>query len=237
MELLKLLRSLLTTRLDRVLHLYCCLDRESNANTSQVFMKIFQQKSSRVAPEPDSESSSAKIAQTSAVQGSPQRRSLAASRTVRGLASGDDTLGETLGENELDWDIRKIDGILCDLMMYQSIQISSTALQVLVMLHEQASQFVEEMAHSQLLSDEESWRFQSMTKDANYVSVALESFELWHKHEDKARATNQRLLEAIRNLNLQNSEDTTHVLRRGLCRLGLVQRIVHEVRFAQQRER
>ena len=130
---------------------------------------------------------------------------------------------------ELHWNIPKIDAILCDLMMYESTWISSTAFQVLVMLHEQASQFLQELSISRSLNQQESRVFYEMVDDVNVVAFALESFEVWSTSDDKASAISCRVLQAIDRLNYNNVGDTTHVLRRGLRRLGLIPTIVEEV--------
>ena len=114
-------------------------------------------------------------------------------------------------------------------MMYESTWISSTAFQVLVMLHDQASQFLQELSISRSLNQQESRVFYEMVDDVNVVAFALESFEVWSTSDDKASAISCRVLQAIERLNYNNVGDTTHVLRRGLRRLGLIPTIVEEV--------
>lgn len=215
-ELLKLLRSLLSMHLDHVLGMYLSEIRTSTAR-SEVFFELFStQNTSKklVLHSKYSHSPSSKVRNNAVVPLSTLRTDMRNMGQRAQLHSA------------------KTDSILCDLMMYDSKQISSAALQVLVMLHEQASQFMKELTNSQLLADRHSIKtFQSMTQDANILSFALESFEVWSSAADKAGVTSRRVLRTIERLNQQNSKDTSLVLRRGLRRLGLIETIVHEILF------
>ena len=229
--LLKLLRSLLTTRLDRVLCIYLSdVKLASQVPKSEIFFKIFARETTpETHTDLDRKSSTTRPKQKSGNVFPGKRQSSVVVPLETTLLGNFGQAGVTLSENELHWDIPKINAILCDLMMYESTQISSAAFQVLVMLHAQASRFVEELDNSYLLTDVESGMFHDMADHANAVSFALESFEVWSTSEDKARATSRRVLEAIEILNQQNANDTTRVLRRGLRRLGLIPTIVKEV--------
>ena len=215
--------------LDRVLCIYLSNDRAiTPTKKSQMFFKVFsktntpsQERAPPAAITPESKLSSRHGSRRSSVV-VPLQTSV---RRTFGEAS------DAFREDELQWHTAAIDATLCDLMMYESTQISSNALQLLVMLYEQASQFVEELGNSQLLADRDSAKmFQGMTTDANILSFALESFEVWSSNEDKSGFTSSRVLHAVERLSQIFSDDVTLVLRRGLRRLGVVETIVHEVR-------
>ena len=215
--------------LDRVLCIYLSNARTSIPTKSGMFFKVFSKKStpSQEQAPPPAISPQSKLSASHGSRRSSAVVPLETSVRRNFGEAGDDTFSE----DELQWHTAAIDDTLCDLMMYESVKISSNALQLLVMMYEQASQFVEELGNSQLLADRDSAKmFQDMTTDANILSFALESFEVWSSNEDKAGATSRRVLHAVQRLNQIFSDDVTLVLRRGLRRLGVVETIVHEVR-------
>ena len=218
MELLQLLRSLLSMHLDHVLGMYLSEIRTITAR-SEVFFELFS-----------AQNTSKKSVRHSKLHSPSSKRSNVIVPLNKPLGPDLRQMRQRPDVDEVQLHSGKMDAILCDLMMYESKQISSAALQVLVMLHEQAIQFMKELRNSQLLSDKHSVKtFQSMTQDANILSFALESFEVWSSTADKAGVTSRRVLNTIERLNQQNSKDTSLVLRRGLRRLGLIETIVHEV--------
>lgn len=230
-QLLKLLRSSLAMHLDRMLGKYLSKSRNSTAKL-EVFFEVFSPQRTRQRQVHNStffHSPPSKVSSTVV----PLDNSLGPNLGPKSKRPRNDQLQLLSPEMDAilhDLMMYQMDAILCDLMMYDSKQISSEALQVLVMLHEQASQFIKELRNSQLLADKFSAKmFQSMTKDANILSFALESFEVWSTATDKANVTSHRVLDTIHRLNQKNFQDTTLVLRRGLRRLGLIETIVHEV--------